>query len=150
MATILLPPDFKEFLQLLNENGVEYLLIGGYAVGYYGYPRATGDMDIWVAMNPKNAERIVGALTAFGFGPETGVSSEMFLNPDQIVRMGNPPLRLELLTTISGVEFADCYARRNTVVLDDVPVDFISLADLRQNKAASGRSKDVNDLQNLP
>jgi hypothetical protein len=135
---------------LLNEHQVEYLLIGGYAVGYHGYPRATGDMDIWVAMDEKNANRIVAALAAFGFGEATGASNEIFLKPDQVIRMGNPPLRIELLTGISGVDFGACFARRLVAVLDDTPVNFIHLDDLKANKAASGRLKDLNDLKHLP
>ena len=105
MATIQLPPDFSEFLRLLNEYQVEYLLVGGYAVGYYGYPRATGDIDLWIATHPDNAERVVQVLEAFGFGG-AGASAELFQQPDQVIRMGNPPLRIELLTSISGVDFA--------------------------------------------
>jgi hypothetical protein len=150
MATILLPPDFKEFLQLLNSYEIEYLLIGGYAVGYHGYPRTTGDMDIWIARHAQNAGRIVAALDAFGFGAATGASAEMFLLPDKVIRMGNPPLRIELLTGISGVDFAACFARRIVAVLDGIPVNLISLNDLKANKAASGRAKDLNDLKHLP
>ena len=103
-----LPLDFKEFLSLLNENDVEYLLIGGYAVGYHGYPRATNDMDVWIAINPKNAERIVTALKEFGFDtPE--LSADLFLREDTIVRMGMPPMRIEINTGISGVTFNECY-----------------------------------------
>jgi hypothetical protein len=144
-----LPADFKEFLQLLNEHDVGYLLIGGYAVAYHGYPRATVDMDIWIAIEPGNAERVALALREFGFDlPE--VEASIFLEPDKVVRMGVPPLRLELLTTLSGVEFGECYANRIVDVIDDVEVSIISLADLRRNKAASGRYKDLNDLENLP
>jgi hypothetical protein len=150
MATILLPPDFKEFLQLLNEHQVEYLLIGGYAVGFYGYPRTTGDMDVWIAVHEQNAQRVVEALKEFGFGEATGVSTEHFLKPDQVIRMGNPPLRIELLTGISGVDFATCFARRIVAVLDTVPVNLIGLDDLKTNKGASGRTKDLNDLKHLP
>lgn len=106
-----LPKDFKEFLKLLNANKVEYLLIGGYAVGYYGYPRATADMDIWIAMNPANAERIVAVLKEFGFNPPD-LSPNLFLKQGQIIRMGVPPVRIELATTISGVNFSECYAER--------------------------------------
>jgi len=144
-----LPGDFKEFLRLLNEHQVEYLLIGGYAVGYHGYPRATGDMDLWVNPTPDNAARIVNALAAFGFSA-AAVSAELFLRPDQIVRMGVPPMRIELLTTISGVDFHACYARRKTEVLDGVETPIISLQDLRLNKQACGRLKDLSDLENLP
>jgi hypothetical protein len=149
MATILLPPDFKEFLQLLNDHHVDYLLIGGYAVGYHGYPRATGDMDIWIAINPENAEKLVAVLAAFGFGA-TGIAADLFLQPNTVIRMGNPPLRLEILTTISGVEFADAYAQCITDSIDGVPVNIIGLDQLKVNKRASGRLKDLSDLENLP
>lgn len=149
MATIHLPADFKEFLQLLNAHEVEYLLIGGYAVGYYGYPRATVDMDIWVAINPQNAQQVVTTLKSFGFDlPE--LNENLFLQEDQVIRMGVPPMRLEILTSISGVEFEACYAERVVDEIDGVAVNLISLAHLKQNKLASGRYKDLNDLENLP
>lgn len=149
MPTILLPPDFKEFLQLLNDHQVEYLLIGGYAVGYHGYPRATGDMDVWIALNPLNAERVVAALTAFGFGA-TAISADLFQQPNKVIRMGNPPLRIEVLTTISGIVFQEAYAERVVDVIDGVTLHIISLDWLKRNKAASGRLKDLSDLENLP
>src|SRR5713226_4687721 len=114
-----LPPDFKEFLKLLRAHGVEYLLIGGYAVGYHGYPRATDDIDVWVAIAPDNANRVVEALREFGFDvPE--LSAGLFLQDNQIVRMGIEPLRIEVLTTISGVEFGKCYRERLDTKLDGV------------------------------
>ena len=146
---ITLPLDFKEFLRLLNDNGVEYLLIGGYAVGYHGYPRATGDIDVWVAISPDNAERLVHALEAFGFGAPD-LAADLFLTPDKIVRMGMPPMRIEISTGISGVDFAECYVDRVKAELDGVPVNIISLRYLKINKRTSGRYKDLNDLENLP
>ena len=149
MATIHLPPDFKEFLKLLNAHQVEYLLIGGYAVGYYGYPRATADMDIWIAVHPANAERVVAALKEFGFDlPE--LSPQLFLKEWQVIRLGVPPVRIELATTISGVNFSECYARRVVDVLDGVEVNLISLNHLKLNKKASGRHQDLADLEKLP
>jgi hypothetical protein len=148
MATIQLPLDFKEFLQLLNSHKVEYLLIGGYAVGYYGYPRATGDMDIWIAVHPDNARRVVAALNEFGF-PLPQLDETLFLQENKITRMGMPPLRLQILTTISGVAFAECYAERAIEQIDGVQVSLISLKNLKKNKKASGRYKDLNDLENL-
>ena len=134
---------------MLNSKEVEYLLVGGYAVGYHGYPRATGDMDIWIAMHPRNAEKVVEVLRLFGFGlPE--LSPQMFLQQERIIRMGIPPFRLEVFTTISGVHFTECYAQRVVAVIDEVEVSLINLADLKMNKQASGRPKDINDLQNLP
>ena len=143
-----LPQDFKEFLKLLNAKGVEYLLIGGYAVGYHGYPRATADMDIWVAVKPENAEKLMAVLRDFGFDmPE--LTPELFLKEKNIVRMGIPPMRIEITTGISGVEFDICYAQKVVDVLDGVRVNIINLQDLKVNKKASGRFKDLNDLENL-
>lgn len=149
MATPLLPRDFVAFLQLLNAKGVRYLLLGGYAVGYHGYPRATADMDVWIAADAENAERIVEALRDFGFDvPE--LSPDLFLQPETVVRLGEPPVRIELLTAASGVDFDECYAERVVVGLSDVQVPIIGLRHLRINKAASGRHKDLDDLEHLP
>lgn len=144
-----LPPDFREFLQLLNAHQVEYLLIGGYAVGYHGYPRATADMDVWIAINPANAAKVVTVLEEFGF-QATELSTELFLIEDRIIRMGVPPLRIEISTGIDGVEFDECYAQRITDAVDGVAVNLINLRHLKINKQASGRAKDLNDLENLP
>ena len=149
MATVNLPPDFKEFLKLLNAYHVEYLLIGGYAVAYHGYPRATADMDIWIAIHPENAERVVAALKDFGFDLPT-LSVDLFLKEGQIVRMGAPPVRIEIATSISGVGFAECYAARVVDLLDEVEVNVINLDHLKINKKAAGRHKDLDDLENLP
>lgn len=149
MATTRLAPDFKEFLQLLRSAKIEYLLIGGYAVGHYGFPRATGDLDIWIANHEENANRLVGALRQFGFDvPE--LKKSLFQKPKHVVRMGVPPVRLEILSSIDGVNFQECYPRRETVEMDGVEVDVISLADLKANKRASGRHQDLNDLEKLP
>ena len=149
MAIPLLPPDFKEFLRLLNSHEVEYLLIGGYAVNYYGYSRATADMAIWVAVNPQNAEKLVAALKEFGFDVPA-LTPELFLQEGKVTRMGVPPFRIELLNTISGVGFNECYPERTQDTLDDVEVNIINLNDLKANKKASGRHKDLDDLEHLP
>lgn len=146
---IQLSPDFKEFLRLLNANQVEYLVVGGHAVGYHGYPRATADLDIWIAINQENSVRMVEALREFGFAaPE--LSPALFLEEDRIVRMGVPPIRIEVLTTISGVTFDECYAEREVAVVDDILVNVISLEHLKTNKQAAGRYKDLADLEHLP
>src|SRR5436305_2705910 len=106
MARPRFPADLREFLKLLNSARVEYLLIGGYAVGYYGYPRATGDLDIWIAVSQTNAHKLMQVLEAFGFSA-ADLRPDLFLRDDQIVRLGEPPLRTERLTSISGVHFAD-------------------------------------------
>lgn len=144
-----LPLDFKEFLSLLNENDVAYLLIGGYAVGYHGYPRATSDIDVWIAINPKNAERVVIALQEFGFNTPD-LSTSLFMEENKIIRMGVPPMRIEISTTISGVEFDECYRERVVGLLNGIQVNIISLHHLKINKQASGRYKDLSDLENLP
>ncbi len=144
-----LPPDFKEFLKLLNEKSIRYLLIGGYAVGYHGYPRATGDMDVWVAIHPDNAQKMVAVLKEFGFDhPE--LTTELFLQKNKIIRMGHPPMRLEISTGISGVEFDECYASKIIDMIDEVEVNIIDLPHLKANKKAAGRLKDLADLENLP
>jgi predicted nucleotidyltransferase len=145
---IQLPLDFKEFLKLLNAKDVQYLLIGGYAVAFHGYPRATSDIDIWIAVDPENAERVVSALREFGFDlPE--LNKDLFIQENKIIRMGNPPLRIEISTGISGVKFDECYAEKTVGVFDGIEVPIISLEKLRQNKKAAGRSKDLDDLENL-
>ncbi len=149
MTTIRLPPDFKEFLKLLDSEKVEYLLVGGYAVGYYGYPRATGDIDIWVSSKRDNAQRLVRTLGLFGF-QQKSLSIELFLKEQSVVRIGVPPVRIDLLTSISGVSFTDCYANRVEGTLDGVKVSLINLENLRQNKLAAGRARDLSDLEYLP
>lgn len=145
---IQLPTEFQEFLKSFKTHGVEYLLVGGYAVGYHGYPRATADIDLWVKVNPANARRIVEALIDFGFGVEN-LNPELFLEKDRIIRIGNAPLRIEILMSISGVEFNDCYKDRVVDSLEDVEVSIISLDCLKKNKKASGRLKDLSDLEYL-
>ncbi len=149
MATIRLPPDFREFLKLLDSYQVEYLLIGGWAVGYYGYVRPTDDIDVWIAVQPRTAEKVVAALKEFGFDMPA-LSPDLFLKKNQIVRMGVAPLRLEITTTISGVSFNECYAARVEETFEGVRVNLISLRHLKINKQASGRYKDLNDLEHLP
>ena len=149
MADPSLPPDFSEFLRLLNANGVDYLVVGGYAVGVHGHPRATADIDIWVPMRPGTATQLVATIRAFGFDVPQ-LSPALFLKPDQVIRLGRPPLRIELLTTISGVEFDECYARGIATSLGGVDVHVIGLDDLKKNKRAAGRHQDLADLDHLP
>ncbi|HEV2201948.1 MAG TPA: hypothetical protein VGR73_19185 [Bryobacteraceae bacterium] len=136
-------------MKSLNSNRVEYLLVGGYAVGIHGHIRATNDLDIWVGMSPENAIRIQRALLEFGFGP-AGLTVDLFLTRNNVVRMGVPPIRIEILTSISGVDFDARYAEKKMIQIEEMAVPVISLARLRQNKAASGRAQDLADLENLP
>ena len=148
MATARLPQDFREFLKSLEDEGVQYLLIGGYAVGCHGHSRATADLDVWIGVSTDNAARAVRALQSFGMDvPE--LSPDLFLEPDTIVRMGVPPVRVEMHTGVSGVEFDACYARRQRVNLDGIEVNLIGLEDLKANKRASGRHRDLDDLEHL-
>jgi predicted nucleotidyltransferase len=147
MDEMILPEDFRDFLKLLNKHRVEYLLIGGYAVFYHGYPRATEDIDFWVAISPDNAQKLVQVMQDFGL---SNVTPELFLQEHQLTRIGFKPYRVEVLTTISGVQFETCYARRVVDTIDGIEVNIISLEDLKQNKKASGRLKDQDDVQNLP
>ena len=144
-----LPRDFSEFLKLLNANRVEYLVIGGYAVAHYGYPRPTADFDVWVAIGSDNIARTITAITQFGFADAT-LTPDILMVPGRIIRMGVPPMRLEVMNAIDGVEFTECYSRRNIVELDGTLVNLISLADLKKNKSSTGRNKDKSDLDYLP
>src|SRR2546427_5846087 len=126
MATIRLPRDFREFLRLLDSHRVEYLVVGGYAVAYHGYPRATADLDVWIAVNDQNALRVVVALKEFGFDlPD--LSPQLFLQEGRMVRMGIPPMRIEIATSVSGVRFKDCYQARTVADLDGVAMNLIGL-----------------------
>src|SRR5262245_45507618 len=149
MATSLLPPEFGEFLESLNSNKVEYLLLGGYSVIYYGYLRSTGDIDFWIKVSSKNAARVSKALVEYGFAP-VNVAPRRFLRKKKVFRTGNPPFRIDILTDVSGLDFDACYARRTVAEIDGIPVNVISLKDLKRNKRASGRLKDLDDLENLP
>ena len=149
MAIPALARDFKEFLKSLNSNRVEYLLIGGYAVGIHGHIRATNDLDVWVNISPENAARIDRALREFGFAAAE-LTSSLFLDPNNVVRVGVPPIRIKILTSISGVKFESCYVEEETIRIEEIVVPVSSLARLRQNKAASGRAKDLADLESLP
>ena len=149
MEEIELSPAFAALLKCLNDQKVEYMLIGGYAVILYGYKRTTHDLDIWIAVNKANPQKIIRALDAYGFDVDA-MEEKIFLEERSIVRFGDEPLMVELVTTIGGVEFDECYPRAETAHLADIEVPLISLADLRINKAASGRPKDLLDLEHLP
>jgi len=140
--------DFKEFIELLNNHGVKYLLVGGYALGIHGYPRYTGDMDIWVKPEQVNAEKVMAVLEAFGFG-ELDLSTDDFTKLGNVIQLGYPPLRIDLLTQPDGVDFSNSYSQRLDVEYGGLTVHVISLEDFKKNKAASGRPKDLEDLRNL-
>ena len=145
---MVLSPDFKEFAASLNAREVHYLIVGGYAVAFHGHPRYTKDLDVWIDRNSTNAERLLLALGDFGFG-SVGLTSEDFLEPDQVVQLGYPPNRIDLITRLEGVDFAACYLHKKTLEVEGVPVAFIDLEHLKQNKRAVGRYQDLADLDNL-
>lgn len=144
----MLNQDFKEFIQSLNDNHVRYLVIDGYAVALHGYPRYTKDIDVWIEMSPENAAKMIRALEQFGFG-SLGLRAADFLEPDQIIQLGYPPARIDLITTPAGVEFERCYESRVEVVIEGVTVNFIDLENLKRSKRAAGRLQDLADLENL-
>jgi hypothetical protein len=144
----MLNQDFKEFIQLLNDNQVKYLVIGGYAVAVHGHPRYTKDIDIWIEISDENAQKLVTALTQFGF-ESLGLTSEDFQTPHQIIQLGYPPNRIDLITNPDGIDFQTCYDSKIEVTLNDVPVKFINLDNLKKNKLASGRLQDLADLEKL-
>lgn len=144
----MLSQDFKEFIELLNKNEVRYLIVGGYAVAFHGHPRYTKDFDVWIESTPKNAERILKALELFGFG-SLGLAKKDFLEKDQIIQLGYPPNRIDLMTSLEALDFKDCYHSRVQFEIQDVKVNFIDAANLKKNKRATGRAQDLADIENL-
>lgn len=144
----MLGKDFREFVALLNAHRVEYLVVGAYALGAHGHPRYTGDLDIWVRPNDENASRLVAAINEFGFA-SFNLTSADFNRAGRVLQMGQPPVGIDVMTAIDGVDFDQAYPRRLTVRLDDLDVAFIGLEDLKQNKRATGRPKDLADYDEI-
>ena len=140
--------DFKEFIGLLNVNDVKYLIVGGYAVGFHGYPRYTKDLDIWLLVSEENAENVMIALEQFGFG-SVGLQKEDFLKPDEFVQLGYPPNRIDIVMSCDGIQFEECFQSRIQVDSDGLIIHFIDLDNLKKNKLAVGRPQDLADLDNL-
>jgi hypothetical protein len=147
-GTMNIHSDFEEFLKLLGDLRVEYVLVGGYAVAFYGYVRATYDMDVLFRNIPENVKRVCQALEAFGI-PQRSLDPTSFAEPGSILRLGVPPTRIELLNRISGVAFDAVWRRRVPGHYGKVPVQFISRRDLVTNKKAAGRPKDLADVDEL-
>jgi hypothetical protein len=147
MGTPKLNPHFQGFSKCLTAHEVRYLLIGGYAVGFHGWPRNTKHIDFWIAGDPENQARVIKALREFAF-PD--VQEDLLREESVIVRFGLPPHRIEILRRITGLEFEQAWRNRVQWTGDDFQIPVIGLADLRQNKAASGRSQDLADLEHLP
>lgn len=143
-----LDKDFKEFIELLNEHDVNYLVIGGYAVNYHGYPRYTKDLGFWLRMTKPNIEKLIEVIRAFGFN-ELNLKVDDFMIPENIVQLGYEPYRIDLLVDVEGVEFQACYERRTEGELDGTPVKFLSLQDLITAKNKAGRLQDLADAEQL-
>ena len=141
-------PDFRDLLALLNEHEVEYLIVGGYALAFHGVPRFTGDIDVFVRPEPKNAKRILDALSDFGF-QFSNLNVDDFLSPDKVIQLGLPPVRIDLLTSISGVSWEEAQAHKEPGVFNDVPVFYIGRNEFIANKRAAARMKDLADLEAL-
>ena len=144
-----LDPNFSEFIALLRVHEARFLIVGGYAVALHGHPRYTADLDVWLAADDRNAQAVLQALDDFGFG-ELGLTSDDFTTPDRVVQLGYAPLRIDLLTSIDGVDFDRAHQHRVEVQIGQLLAPFISLSDLRRNKEASGRLQDLADLEALP
>lgn len=140
--------DWRDFLTALANHEVDYMLVGGIALGVHGHVRYTKDLDVWFRGTPENAGRLIAALEAFGIGPISAPPAE-FCKPRAMLMLGSEPNAIELLNFADGVEFDDCWARRVIVPLDEVQVAVISLEDLRRNKQAVGRLQDLADLEHL-
>ena len=143
-----LDPDFKEFVELFVANDVRFLIVGGYAVAAHGLPRYTGDLDAWVWVSSGNASRIIRSLEAFGFAG-LGLTEDDFSQPDRVVQLGYPPYRIDILTSIEGVEFDEAWSRRVVLDLDGVLVPFIGRDDLLTNKRVASRPQDIADVERL-
>lgn len=143
-----LDPDFRDFVKLFVANDVRFLIVGGYAVAAHGLPRYTGDLDAWVWVSSENASRVVASLEAFGF-TGLGLSEDDFNQPDRVVQLGYPPYRIDILTSIDGVEFEPAWERRVILELDGISVPFIGRDDLLINKRSAGRPQDIADVERL-
>ena len=140
--------DFKELLELFNKHKVEYLIVGGYALAFHGAPRFTGDIDLFVRPVRENAERILAALDEFGFG-SLDLSEDDFTTPCRVIQLGVPPIRIDIITKISGVPWKKAYTNKVPGQYDQTPVFFISREDFIANKRSTGRKKDVADIEAL-
>jgi len=140
--------DFEEFIELLNKNNIEYVIIGAYAFGLYARPRNTGDIDIFINRTKKNAGLIINVLKEFGFNL-SDIKEDDFLKEGRVVQLGVSPVRIDLLNSIDGVEFIQVYKKKNVASFGSEKANFISKEDLIRNKKASGRPKDLADLEEL-
>ena len=145
---MVLDSNFREFIELLNAHKVKYLVVGGFAVAYHGYPRYTKDIDFWIWAEPNNAEQLIQAIGDFGLGA-LGLKASDFLNPDNIIQMGYEPNRIDLITQLEGLEFEECFELRAETSFEGVPINFIDLDNLIKSKRLSGRMQDFVDADKL-
>ena len=145
---MVLNQNFREFVGLLNEHEVRYLIVGGHAVAAHGHPRYTDDLDVWVECTPENARLLIQVLDDFGFS-SLGLAENDFSEPDNVIQLGYPPQRIDLLTGLSGVSFKECYPARERFQHNGLTLAIIGLECLRKNKKAVGRHQDLGDLENL-
>lgn len=144
----MLSKDFREFIELLNGNSVRYLIVGGYAVAFHGHPRYTKDLDVWIELSPDNATNMLNALVEFGF-ESSGLEADDFLEADQIIQLGYPPNRIDILTTLESLEFEDCYKTKVEAEIQGLRIDLIDIESLKRNKRSTGRPQDLADAENL-
>ncbi len=143
-----LSSDLREFVELLNSHGVDYLIVGAHGLAFHGRPRYTGDLDILVRPTSENAALLARLIRQFGFA-ETDVKASDFLEPEQVIQLGRPPNRIDLLTSISGVTTDEVFAKKLPAELDGLPVFILSKEMLIKNKRAVGRPQDLADLESL-
>jgi hypothetical protein len=144
----MLNKDYREMLQCLLEEKVRFLVVGAYALAAHGFPRATKDIDFFVWATPENAANLLRALARFG-APLDDISESDFSTTGTVFQIGNSPRRIDILTTISGIEFERAYAHRKSILLEGLEIPVISVADLITNKRASGRTQDLADVEKL-
>ena len=140
--------DFREFLTLLNAHEVKFMIVGGYALAYHGAPRFTGDIDVFIKSDQDNAKRMMNALVEFGFG-SLDLSMDDFRDPDKIIQLGFPPVRIDIITSLSGVSWEEANDSKEPGLFGDVPVSYIGKQQFILNKRASGRLKDLADIEAL-
>lgn len=140
--------DFADFLQLLNKHGVDYMVVGGYALAFHGKPRQTGDLDIWIDNAKGNAAKMMQVIKEFGFG-SLGIVEADFLKKDSIVQLGYPPVRIDILNAIDGVRFREAVAGCMKEKIAGVLIPFIGKDDFIKNKQAAARSQDLSDIKEI-
>ena len=146
MAQRQLPEDFKDFIKFLNKNDVKYLLVGGWAVGLHGNPRATKDIDFLITADDENLSRLKKAMHEFG---APTIDMNIFKEKGNFFRMGRPPIQIDIITEANGIDISECYSRRQIIKIDDIEISLISKNDLIRNKKSTGRYRDLGDAESL-